>query len=140
VPRRRPTTPRRRGKSSESSGLRSTTDIRAQRLLPLVDLIVLQLLVTAGIVTALSFRFPGWQGGAVGLGVALLLVFRWRGKSLPRLIARWTGFARERRKRAQKKTPAEPFDVPTAEGALIGFRWDGRTLLSVLKSKRTRGP
>ena len=132
---RRPTsaTPRIRGKTSESSGLRSTTDIRAQRLLPLVDLIVLQLLVTAGLVTAIALRLPGWQGAAAGLAVALLLVLRLRGTSLPRLIALRTGFWWQRRKRAEKKTPAEPFDVRMPDGALIGFRWDGRTLLSLLK-------
>jgi type VII secretion protein EccE len=132
---RRPTsgTPRRRGKPSESSGLRSTIDIRAQRLLPLVDLLVLQLLVTAGTLTAIALRFPGWQGAVAGLAVALLFVFRLRGTSLPRLIALRTGFWWQRRKRAEKKIPAEPFDVRMPDGALIGFRWDGRTLLSLLK-------
>ena len=107
--------------------------MRAQRLLPLVDLIVLQLLVTAGLVTAIALRLPGWQGAAAGLAVALLLVLRLRGTSLPRLIALRTGFWWQRRKRAEKKTPAEPFDVRMPDGALIGFRWDGRTLLSLLK-------
>ncbi|WP_236976732.1 type VII secretion protein EccE [Mycobacterium kiyosense] len=53
--------------------------------------------------------------------------------TLPRLVALRTGFRRQRRKRAKKRTLAEPFDVPTADGALIGFRWDGSTLMSLLK-------
>ncbi|PQM45278.1 hypothetical protein C1Y40_04563 [Mycobacterium talmoniae] len=134
MPGRRAVEPRRRGKKlPEPSQLRATADIRAQRLLPLIDLLLLQLLVAVGLVVALLIGFPGWQGAAVGLAVALLVVFRLRGTTLPRLIALRLGFARERRKRVQKKIPAEPFDVPMAEGSLIGFRWDGKTLLSLLK-------
>ncbi|MDT5224603.1 MAG: hypothetical protein QOG19_2010, partial [Mycobacterium sp.] len=130
---RRPTTPPSRGTPSESNGLRSTIEIGAQRLLPLTDLLVLQLLVAAGTVIAPVLEFPGWQGSAVGLAVALVWVVRFRGISLPRLIALRTGFWRQRRKRARKTTPAEPFDVPMADGALIGFRWDGSTLMSLLQ-------
>lgn len=132
--RRRAGRPRRRGKTSpEPSQLRSTVENRAQRLLPLVDLLLLQLLVAAGLVVALIIGVPGWQGAAAGLVVALLFVVRLRGTTLPRLIAVRSGFLRERRKRTRKKVPAEPFDVPMADGALIGFRWDGKTLLSLLK-------
>lgn len=113
--------------------MRSTIDIGAQRVLPLPDLLVLQLLVAAGTVTAPLLGFPGWQGSAVGLAAALILVVRVRGMTLPRLVALRTGFRRQRRKRAKKRTLAEPFDVPTADGALIGFRWDGSTLMSLLK-------
>ncbi|QLL10366.1 type VII secretion protein EccE [Mycobacterium vicinigordonae] len=108
-------------------------DIAAQRLLPLPDLLVLQLLVAAGTVTAPLIGFPGWQGSAVGLVAALILVVRLRGTTLPRLVALRTGFSRQRRKRAKKKTLADPFDVPTSDGALVGFRWDGSTLMSLLK-------
>lgn len=129
---RRPATPS-RGASSEHNGLRSTIDIGAQRLLPLADLLVLQLLVAAGTVAAPVLGFPGWQGSLVGLALALILVVRLRGTTLPRLLALRTGFRRQRRRRAKKKTPAEPFDVPTPDGALIGFRWDGSTLMSLLQ-------
>ena len=121
------------GASSEPSELRSTVDIGAQRLLPLPDLLVLQLLVAAGTVTAPKLGFPGWQGGLAGLAMALIVVWRFRGTTLPRLIAARAGFWRQRRLRSQKTTPAEPFDVPTPDGALIGFRWDGSTLMSLLK-------
>lgn len=132
MPRRASTLPS-KGAPSESNELRSTIDIAPQRLLPLADLLVLQLLVAAGVVAAPILGFPGWQGGLVGLGVALVLVVRLRGTTLPRLLALRTGFWRQRRKRARKTMPAEPFDVPTADGALIGFRWDGSTLMSLLQ-------
>ncbi|SHR55663.1 type VII secretion protein EccE [Mycobacteroides abscessus] len=109
-------------------------EIRAQRVLPLWDFILLQVLITAGLTIALLAGLPGWQGAAVGLIVALMLVVRGRGTTLPRLARLRSGFLLERRKRARKHlAPAEPFDVPASDGTLIGFRWDGRTLLSLLK-------
>ncbi|OHU49489.1 type VII secretion protein EccE [Mycobacteroides chelonae] len=118
----------------ESSRLRSTVEIRAQRVLPLFDLVLLQVLIVAGLTIALLAGFPGWQGAAVGFAVALVLVVRGRGTTLPRLVGLRLRFLLERRKRARKHaSPAEPFDVPASDGTLIGFRWDGRTLLSLLK-------
>jgi type VII secretion protein EccE len=125
--------PRQGTKSPEPSQLRSTVDIGVQRLVPLVDLLLAQLLVASGLVVAVILGVPGWQGAVAGLALALLLVIRRRGTTLPRLISQRLGFIRERRKRTRKKLPAEPFDVPMSEGSLIGFRWDGRTLLSLLK-------
>ncbi|KQH79212.1 type VII secretion protein EccE [Mycobacterium gordonae] len=113
--------------------MRSTTDIGAARLLPLPDLLVLQLIVAAGTVTAPLLGFPGWQGSIAGLALALVLVVRLRGTTLPRLVASRTGFWWQRRRRIRKTTPAEPFDVPMADGSLIGFRWDGSTLMSLLQ-------
>ena len=133
MPGRRASEASRREKKPKPSQLRSTVDIAAQRVLPLGDLLLLQILVALGLVVALLLGFPGWQGAAVGLLLALVLVIRMRGTTLPRLITLRSGFARERRRRSRDKLPAEPFDVPMAEGALIGFRWDGRTLLSLLK-------
>ncbi|WP_244895949.1 type VII secretion protein EccE [Mycobacterium asiaticum] len=130
---RRTATPPTRGASSEPNQLRSTIEIGAQRLLPLADLLVLQLLVTAGAVAAPILGFRGWQGGIVGLAIACVLVVRFRGTTLPRLIGLRTGFWWQRRRRARKIIPAEPFDVPMADGNLIGFRWDGSTLMSLLK-------
>nr|WP_166433851.1 type VII secretion protein EccE [Mycobacterium paragordonae] len=134
---RRPTLaaelPASRGATSEQNQLRSTTDIGAARLLPLPDLLVLQLIVAAGTVAAPLLGFPGWQGSLAGLALALILVVRLRGTTLPRLVALRTGFWWQRRKRTRKTTPAEPFDVPMADGALIGFRWDGNTLMSLLQ-------
>lgn len=121
------------GAPSEPNELRSTIDIGAQRFLPLPDLLVLQLLIAAGTVTAPALGLPGWQGSLAGLAVALIVVLRLRGTTLPRLLALRAGFWRQRRQRARRTNHGAPFDVPGAEGALIGFRWDGSTLMSLLK-------
>ncbi|CPW81698.1 ESX-5 secretion system protein EccE5 [Mycobacteroides abscessus subsp. bolletii] len=103
-------------------------------MLPLWDLVLLQVLIAVGLTIALLAGRPGWQGAAVGLVVALVLVVRGRGTTLPRLVGLRLRFLLQRRKRARKHAgPAEPFDVPASDGTLIGFRWDGRTLLSLLK-------
>lgn len=134
MPRRRLIGPRRSGKSPDPSQLRSTVDIAPQRFFPLSDLLLLQMLVIVGLVAVLIFDIPGWQGAAAGLVVALVLVIRARGTTLPRLAALRLGFLRARRRRKiRKQLPLEPFDVPMADGVLIGFRWDGKTLLSLLK-------
>lgn len=113
-------------------------DTGPQRLFPLVDLIALQIIVVVGIVGAHLLDRPGWQGAVVGLGLALLLVAPVvRGTTAPRALALRGRFVRNRRRRTGKSTPAalptEPFDVPTPDGLQIGFRWNGSTLLSLLK-------
>lgn len=113
--------------------LTGTADILPQRSVPLVDLLAVQLLVTVGLVVALLLRFPGWYGAAAGLGVALIFVVRWRGTTMPRFVAARVGFARERRQRARAPQRFEPFDAELGEGAQIGFHWDGKTLLSLVR-------
>jgi type VII secretion protein EccE len=113
--------------------LRTNIDIGGQRFLPLIDLLIVELVVAVGVAVALYLRTPGWQGAAVGLAVALLLVTRVHGTTLPRSIAARLGFAWDRRRRGSEPESEEPFDVPTADGAQIGFRWDGATLLSLIK-------
>lgn len=118
--------------------LTATGDTGPQRVVPLVDLIALQILVVAGIVVALGLGRPGWQGAVAGLVVALLLVAPIaRGTTAPRALALRGRFQRNRRRRTGKSAPAslpaEPFDVPTPDGQQIGFRWNGATLLSLLK-------
>ncbi|SER12236.1 type VII secretion protein EccE [Mycobacterium sp. 88mf] len=113
-------------------------DTGPQRLFPLVDLIVLQIVVVVGIVGAQLLDRPGWQGAAVGLVLALLLVAPVvKGTTAPRALALRGRFLRNRRRRTGKSAPAslptEPFDVPTPDGLQIGFRWNGSTLLSLLK-------
>ena len=131
---RRAGAPRRqRRKPLEPSRLRSTVEIRAERVLPLVDLVLLQVLTAIGLMVALLIRVPGWQGAAAGLALGLVLVVRARGTTLPRLVAVRSGFLLERRRRTRGSGPAEPFDASASDGTLIGFRWDGRTLLSLLK-------
>jgi type VII secretion protein EccE len=113
--------------------LRTTIGIGGQWFLPLTDVLTLELIVAVGVAVALYLRAPGWQGAAVGLAVALLLVTRVRGTTLPRFIGLRLGFVWDRRRRASEPVSSDPFDVPTADGAQIGFRWDGTTLLSLLE-------
>jgi type VII secretion protein EccE len=110
--------------------LTTVVDIAAQRLIPLVDLLTLEILVAGGVLAALYLGAPGWQGGVVGLALALLVVTRVRGTTLPRAIARRWRFARDRRRRNDGHVP--PFDVEASDGEQIGFRWDGTTLLSLI--------
>lgn len=122
--------------------LTTAGDTGPQRVVPLVDLIALQILVVVGIVVALGLHRPGWQGAVAGLVIALLLVAPIaRGTTAPRALAVRGKFLRNRRRRTGKRTgktepgslPVDPFDVPTPDGLQIGFRWNGTTLLSLLK-------
>ncbi|MGX9791289.1 type VII secretion protein EccE [Mycobacterium sp. MMS18-G62] len=117
----------------QAGQLRATISIGASRFLPLTDLLVLEIVVATGVIAALYLGVPGWQGGAVGLAVALLLVTRVRGTSLPRFIGMRCGYLWDRRRRGRAPEAAEPFDVPIADGAQIGFRWDGASLLSLIR-------
>jgi type VII secretion protein EccE len=122
------------GEQPHGRQLRTATGIGGQRFLPLSDLLTLELVVAVGVAVALYLRAPGWQGGAVGLAVALLLVTRVRGTTLPRSIGQRLGFVWDRRRRTGGKSKSTaPFDVPTTDGMQIGFRWDGSTLLSLIK-------
>ncbi|MDV3124004.1 type VII secretion protein EccE [Mycobacterium sp. 21AC1] len=114
--------------------LSTAGDVGAARFIPLVDVIVLEVLVGAGIVVAWWLERPAWHGAAVALAVALVLVTPVAGgRTVPRALALRCGFARDRRRRATRALPADPFDVPSPDGLQIGFRWDGSTLLSLLK-------
>lgn len=118
--------------------LTTAGDTGPQRLVPLADLIALQIVVAVGIVVALGLDRPGWQGAVAGLVMALLLVCPLAGgTTLPRALGLRWGFLRNRRRRTGKNAPGplptEPFDVPTSDGLQIGFRWNGTTLLSLLK-------
>jgi type VII secretion protein EccE len=113
--------------------LTATADIMPQRVMPLLDLLVSQALIAIGFVVALILRLPGWYGAAAGLGVALLFVLRWRGQTLPRWTSTRMGFSRERRRRAGRKQHSDPFDAELSDGSQIGFHWDGKTLLSLVR-------
>lgn len=117
----------------EPDQLRTTTAIGAQRFLPLSDLLVLEILVAAGVLLALPLGEPAWRGAAVGFAVALLLVTRVRGTTLPGLIRLRVGYLWDQHRRARAQQPADPFDVTASDGEQIGFRWDGTTLLSLLE-------
>ncbi|HET6734481.1 MAG TPA: type VII secretion protein EccE [Mycobacterium sp.] len=121
-----------RGAQPQPRQLRTAVDIGAQRFFPLFSLLLLEILVAGGVVAALYLGAPGWQGGAAGLAMALLLVTPARGSTLPRSIAQRWGFVRDRRRRADRRLPADPFDITASDGMQIGFRWDGATLLSLI--------
>lgn len=113
--------------------LRATADVLPERALPLRDLLIAQALVVVGIVVALISGFAGFYGAIAGALVALLLVVPFGGASLPRWTAARVGFERGRRRRRSVRLAAEPFDTATTDGAQIGFRWDGKTLLSLIR-------
>ncbi len=112
------------------------TALRSSRsdLLPLADLLLLQLFIVAGIIVARLLDLPGWRGAAVGLADRLRIarpVSRKDVAAAGRAAARITAW--ERRKRSRGIAFAEPFDFGMSDGSQIGFRWDGKTLLSLLK-------
>ncbi|OMB80023.1 type VII secretion protein EccE [Mycolicibacterium conceptionense] len=118
--------------------LTTAGDTGPQRLIPLIDLVALQIVVVVGILIAQLLHRPGWHGAVAGLVVGLLLVAPVvAGTTAPRALALRGKFVRNRRrrtgKRASNSLPAEPFDVPTPDGQQIGFRWNGTTLLSLLR-------
>ena len=124
----------RRGRpaSNEPSKLLNTTDIVPQRMLPIADVLLLEFLAALGIAIALLVNVPWWQGGLAGLVLSLVFVVRLRGTTLPRALAARFDYFRGQRSKTRKRTAAEPFDVPLGDDAQVGFRWDGRTLLSLL--------
>ncbi|SUA31542.1 type VII secretion protein EccE [Mycolicibacterium fortuitum] len=113
--------------------LTDTADIVPQRALPLFDALLIQLFIGIGVTIALLIHQPGWYGVAAGLVVALLFVVRVRGHTLPSWIAVRASFSKERWRRAKSAEQFEPFDADLGEGAQIGFHWDGKTLLSLLR-------
>lgn len=125
-----------RKSSAEVAGpgeLTAAADIVPQRVVPLLDLLLVQLFIAIGLTVALLLEQPGWYGAAAGLGVALIFVVRVRGHTLPRWIAARWSFSRERKRRAGRKERLEPFDAELGDGTQIGFHWDGKTLLSLVR-------
>ena len=53
--------------------------------------------------------------------------------TLPQWISLRMNYAWEHRNRCAVRRCAEPFDAEMGDGSQIGFRWDGKTLLSLLK-------
>ena len=131
------TTPPKPGRQpSESNGLRSTIDIGAQRLLPLLDLLVLQLLVAVGHGDSTrSLDSPAGRAARSGSRRRWCGWSAFRGISLPRLIALRTGFLASNVARGPARSdPGRTVRrAELADGAQIGFRWDGSTLLSLVR-------
>lgn len=119
--------------NSVEGQLLNSVDIAPDRWLPLPNLVLLQLFVVAGIIVGRLLSFRGWQGAAVGLAIASILSFRIRGMTIPKWVALAVSYIWERRNRLHSTPIIEPFDFETSDGSRIGFRWDGKTLLSLLK-------
>ncbi|WP_281258510.1 type VII secretion protein EccE [Mycobacterium neglectum] len=115
------------------SQLSKAGDVGAHRFIPLGDLLALEASTAVGVVAALALGLPGWQGGVSGFAVALIFVAPVRGSTLARSAALRWGFVRDRRRNSERGEPSEPFDITGPDGAQIGFRWDGTTLLSLIK-------
>jgi type VII secretion protein EccE len=90
-------------------------------------------MVAVGVVVALATDIPGWQGGLAGVVVGLLLFVPVRGSTLAQSAALRWGFYRDRRRKSARGESLDAFDATTSDGAQIGFRWDGTTLLSLIK-------
>ncbi|MGE2817458.1 type VII secretion protein EccE [Mycobacterium heidelbergense] len=132
VPDRR--TPRPGDKSSTSGRLLDSVDIVPERLLPRADLLLLQVSIVIGIIAARLLRFPGWHGAAFGAAVASIFLVRFHRLTLPQWATLRLRYLSGRRNKS-RRVPllAEPFDTEIGDGSQIGFRWDGKTLLSLLK-------
>jgi type VII secretion protein EccE len=122
-----------RDESATSGQLHDSVDVVPQRLLPLADLLLLQLFIVAGIIGARLLGFRGWHGAAFGAAIASIFLLRFRGMTLPQWVALRANYVWERRNRFRNAPLAEPFDAQMGDGTQIGFRWDGKTLLSLLK-------
>lgn len=119
--------------SGPPSQVLTTADIVPAQILPVRRLLAVQLCIVATIALAREAGINGWYGAAAGLCLATALQVRCRGWTLPRWITMRASFFREQRKRRRGVSIADPFDFEMGDGLLIGFRWDGTTLISMLR-------
>jgi type VII secretion protein EccE len=103
------------------------------RALPLAELVLVEALLAAGVVAAILAGTRGWYGATAAALLVVVALVPVAGATLPRWTATRTGYERGRRRRRRERDVAEPFDADLGDGAQIGFRWDGRTLLSVVE-------
>lgn len=120
-------------KSAPPPRLPDTIDIIPQRVLPLTDLLLLQLFIVAGIIAAWLLGFAGWHGAVFGAAAVSICLLPYRRRTLRRWVALAGNYIWERRNRFRGGALAEPFDAGMGDGSQIGFRWDGKTLLSLLR-------
>jgi type VII secretion protein EccE len=123
----------RAAQSTSDHRLVSSVAVLPQRVLPLRDVLIIQVLAVGGLAIAVVAGATGWYGAVIGLVVSSALVLRIGGTTLPAWLVARTGFARSRRRRHRERAVAEPFDVDLGDGEQIGFRWDGSTLMSVVR-------
>ena len=119
-------------RSSTSGRLLDSVDIVPQRVLPLADLLLLQLFIVVGIIAARLLGFPGWHGAAFGLATESIFLLRFRRMTVPQWARLRLRYVWGRRSKSLRVPLAEPFDTEMGDGSQIGFRWNGKTLLSLL--------
>jgi type VII secretion protein EccE len=110
----------------------ASSQILPQRILPQAELIRLEIVLALGVITYLWTGWPWWACAGVSALVMLLLTVRRRGTGLVRAVtARWVYRRARSRRSAYVDVPAA-FDYPGADDVTYGFRWDGRTVITVI--------
>ena len=104
-----------------------------QRALPLSMVLALQISFVSGLVVALLLEKPGWYGAAAGLGVGVLVVLRVRGQSVPGWMSQRLLFSHDLHRRRRRGQRFEPFDAELPDETPIGFHWDGKLLISLVR-------
>jgi type VII secretion protein EccE len=99
----------------------------------LADLLLFQAFVVVGIVVARLFGFRGWHGAVVGMAIAVPFILQFRGMTLPQWVTLRLRYSWGHRNKVRTIPTDEPFDAEMSDGSKIGFRWDEKTLLSLLK-------
>ena len=108
------------------------TNLRADRTVPLPDLLLGQAITCIGLASAVALDEPGWWGAACGFGVGLLLVAPLARRSFTRWALARLDFWRGRRRRHATAHWA-PFDHEQPDGTTIGLSWDGKTFTSLIR-------
>ncbi|GAS97971.1 ESX-2 secretion system protein EccE2 [Mycolicibacterium canariasense] len=103
-----------------------------ERLMPLTDLLLVEVTAGAGLAFALLLNEPEWWGALWGLVAGLILVVPLAGRSLPRWALARIDFWRDRRRRPAT-AHRTAFDHEQPDGTAIGFFWDGATLTSLIR-------
>ncbi len=112
------------------SSFATSTRILPHRILPLKELMLLEIVLALGV--AAYFWVPWWACVGVCVLVMLLLTVRRHGTGLVQAAtARWE-YRRGRGHRSAYVDVPEAFDYPGDDDIAYGFRWDGRTVITVI--------
>lgn len=113
--------------------LSTSIDIAPRRALGVSGILVTEILLVTGLIVAVATAARGWHGLLAGAVIAAGVLIPFRGHTAPQWLRKRWRFVHERRRRATRKPFADPFDMTLPDGSPIGFRWDGTTLLSLIK-------
>ncbi|ORA36228.1 type VII secretion protein EccE [Mycobacterium aquaticum] len=110
----------------------TSTRILPHRILPLAELILLEVVLVLGVAVYLWTGWPWWACAGMCISVMLLLTVRRHGTGLMAAVtARWA-YRRGRGRRSAYVDVPEAFDYPGTDDVAYGFRWDGRTVITVI--------